>query len=145
MKVFFDTSVLMAACIAEHPFHDRAAAVWLRVADRADEGFCSTHALAETYATLSVLPRSHRLHPREAHELILQNVLGQLKVVPLTTADYKLALARVVGLGLVGGVIHDALHVIAAERTQVKRIFTFHVPHFLRVADDRSRPLIQAP
>ncbi|MFM8636025.1 MAG: type II toxin-antitoxin system VapC family toxin [Planctomycetia bacterium] len=136
MKVLFDTSALVTAVVDQLPNHEAALACFRRfaVSGRAGrDAICSTHALAECYATLTALPLARRIQPGEAARLIDENFLRYLEVVPLSVADYKAALARVAGLGLRSGTIYDALHAQCAERQGCSRIITYNTADFERL------------
>jgi predicted nucleic acid-binding protein len=66
MKVFLDTSVLVASVVQKHESHARAYAVLDRVHTEKDEGFISAHSLAEMYAVLTKLPPPSRHTPEQA-------------------------------------------------------------------------------
>lgn len=137
MKVFFDTSALVTAIVDQLPNHAAALACYRRLAQPRRGGpkaICSTHALAECYATLTALPLSRRIQPAEATRLIEENFLVHLDAVPLSAADYKAALTRVTTLGMRSGAIYDALHVRCAERAGCKRIITYNVTDFQRLS-----------
>ena len=95
-------------------------------------GCCSTHALAETYATLTVLPLQRRISPDEARRLIEDTVIGRLTVVSLDFADYRAVLRQVADRGLSSGAIYDALHIHCARRERVDRILTYNLADFER-------------
>ena len=58
MKVFFDTSVLVASVVGEHPGHARAVGVARRAAAGQDQGYVAARGLAEAYAVLT----THRIY-----------------------------------------------------------------------------------
>jgi predicted nucleic acid-binding protein len=66
MKVFLDTSVLVAAVIKQHIAHDRAFALLDQVQNNKNEGIISAHTLAEMYVVLTKLPPPHRHTPEQA-------------------------------------------------------------------------------
>jgi predicted nucleic acid-binding protein len=136
MKVFFDTSALVTAIVDQLPNHAAALACYRRLAQprRGPKAVCSTHVLAECYATLTALPLPRRIQPAEATRLIEENFLVHLDVVPLSAADYKVVLTRVTTLGMRSGAIYDALHVRCAERAGCDRIITYNVTDFERLA-----------
>ena len=136
MKVFFDTSALVTAIVDQLPNHAAALACYRRLAQQRRGGskaVCSTHVLAECYATLTALPLPRRIQPAEATRLIEENFLVHLEAIPLSAADYKTTLARVTTLGLRSGAIYDALHVRCAERAGCDRIITYNVTDFERL------------
>lgn len=142
MKAFFDTSVLVTAVVDQLPNHEAALACYRRFARPArparsatgqDVGFCSTHAMAECFATLTALPLERRILPAEALRLVRENFARMLTVAPLSGADYVDALERAGRLGLSSGVIYDILHLRAAERQGCSRLFTYNVADFKRL------------
>ena len=137
MKVFFDTSALVTAVVDQVPNHGAALECYRRFAQPRRSGsvaVCSTHVIAESYAALTALPLARRIQPAEAARLIEENFLEHLEVIPLSTADYKAAIARVATLGLRSGAIYDALHVRCAERAGCDRILTYNTADFARLA-----------
>ena len=58
MRIVFDISVLVAALVQPHPFHDRALS-WLKRANAEEfDLIVSSHTIAELYAVFSTLPVS---------------------------------------------------------------------------------------
>jgi predicted nucleic acid-binding protein len=133
MKVFLDTSVIVASLVSEHPHHERAMGVVRRILDGKDEGSVAAHGVAETYAVLTTLPVSPRIGPETAHKLIAENVLRQLEVVALTASEYGRLLAALPERGVVGGTTYDALQLACAEKSGAVRIYTFNTAHFKRI------------
>ena len=133
MKVLFETSLLVAALVQSLPQHGRAAKE-LRRSYAGEFDFCvAAHALAELFAVLTTLPLSPRLMAGEARSLIRRNVLSKAEIVALTGADYEAVIERMLENGLVGGVIYDALHVMAAEKAGAGRLVTLNRRDFERI------------
>ena len=133
MRVLFDTSVLVPAVVDQLANHEAALGALLGCTDGEHSGYCSTHALAECYATLTALPLRRRILPAEARQLVEESLLGRLTAVPLTQDDYLDAVRRVSRRGFASGVVYDALHVCCAERIRVDRILTCNVSDFERL------------
>lgn len=133
MRVLFDTSVLVPAVVDQLANHEAAldALVGYTVGEHA--GYCSTHALAECYATLTALPLRRRILPAEARQLVEESILARLTAVPLTRDDYVAAVRRVSHAGFASGVVYDALHICCAERIPVDRILTSNLADFERL------------
>lgn len=128
-----DTSMLVAALEMGHPHH-KAAWPYLEKALAGETTLAiSTHALAETFATLTALPVTPRVTPAEAERIVRETVLPIAQVVPLTAEDYAAVLARIGGLGLGSGAVYDALHVRAAEIAGCDELVTFNVRDFRRM------------
>ncbi len=69
----------------------------------------------------------------EARSLIRRNVVPKAEIVDLTGADYEAVIERMLELGLLGGVIYDALHVMAAEKAGADRLVTINRRDFERI------------
>lgn len=134
MKVFLDTSVLVASLVSEHPHHTRAMAVVRRILDGKDQGSIAAHGLAETYAVLTTLPVTPRIGPETAHKLIAENLLGHLEIVALTAPEYARLVASLPARAVTGGTTYDALQIACAEKASATRVYTFNVAHFKRIA-----------
>lgn len=132
MKVYFDTSALIAALVEQLPHHEAALAC-LASACRSQDAVTSTHTLAETYATLTVLPLPRRIQPAEARLIVTESVQKKLTILPLSTRVYERAMARVAERGLASGVIYDALHLQCAEGAGCRRLYTYNLGDFQRL------------
>lgn len=130
MNVFFDTSVLVAAVVDQLPNHLVALDCYRRYSSGDHAGYCSTHALAECYATLTALPLPRRVSAAEACTLVERNLLSRLRVIALEDQDYLEALRLTSAQGLLSGQIYDALHIAAARKAGCTRIYTYNLRHF---------------
>lgn len=138
----FDTSVLVAALAAAHGVHDVARPYLDEALDGQTRMAVSTHALAETYATLTVLQVRPRITPGQAWHLIEENVLRVARVVTLDPDDYGAALRRMTRLGLVSGAVYDVLHVVAAEKIEADELVTFNGRDFRRMPPEDPTRLV---
>ncbi len=133
MKVFFDTSVLVAACVESHPAHKNS----FRWAARARRGeldmVVATHTLAELYAVLTRLPARPKISPGTAARLIRENVEAPATIVSLSATDYRSVIKDLSERGIAGGTVYDALIAKAARRSSADRLLTFNPDDFERV------------
>jgi predicted nucleic acid-binding protein len=134
MRVFFDTNVLVAASEQTHPHHGPAFQALSRVAGKRDQGFMSSHSIAETYAALTRMPVRPRIHPTAAVRIITDNIVPNFQMVPIARKDYLEALKAVGDGGWSGARIYDALIVGCAARSGAERIYTFNLSDFQRLA-----------
>jgi predicted nucleic acid-binding protein len=133
VKVVFDTSVIVAALLPKHTSH-AACFVHLQAArSRQIHGHLSTHSLAELYSVLTRMPGQPRIMPQEA-KILINGCMGYLQAILLETADYEIAIARMVELNLPGGGIFDALIAQAALKISADRILTLNPSHFARLS-----------
>jgi predicted nucleic acid-binding protein len=100
------------------------------------DGFTSTRAIAETFATLTSGRLEVQLTPDEATEVIDANIIRRLQIVDLGLSDYQQAMRNSQTVGARGGAIFDMLHLQAARRNGAKRILTINVRHFQVFAPD---------
>ncbi|HML54683.1 MAG TPA: PIN domain-containing protein [Solidesulfovibrio magneticus] len=130
MKVFFDTSVLVAAMVKSHPMHQRAFPWYLKSRRGEIEMAVAAHGLAETYACLTTYPSRPRISPVAAMALLRESIVRTSTVVSLDGRDYLEALDMVSDKGRGGGSVYDALHVIAAEKNGADLVLSFNRKHF---------------
>ena len=145
MKVFCDTNVLVAACLANHPHHNAARPVLERIKAGRDEGCAATHSLAESYAVLTRLPGANQMAPSIAWQLVSENVIKNFSMIVLTATEYAKTLEGAAAIGLEGGKIYDALLLAAAVKSGAKRVYTFNLTRFRDMADVELRKRIVAP
>lgn len=135
MKALFDTSVLVAAFVTNHPKHEICLPWVSQVKTGRMQGFIATHTLAETYAVLTRLPIRPRISPQLAQRLMQEN-LAQFQVIPLAFEDYQTVIAQMVKQNLAGGSIYDALIAQVAIKAKVDRLLTLNPDHFTRLGEE---------
>lgn len=143
MKACFDTSVLVAALLQQHPHHAIAFPRLRAVHQGTSLGHITTHGLAELYATLTALPLKPRLQPADVQRLIQQSILSHFTLIPLREQDYQDAITLTVAKNLSSGAIYDALHLIGARSAQCTLLYTLNLRHFRALAP--GDPLISSP
>lgn len=131
MKILFDTSVLVAAALIDHPKHQDCFVYLQQVQADQVAGLLATHTLAEVYAVLTRIPQV-KISPSLAEEFI-QKSLKCFEIIELSTADYQAAIRLMVSLNLPGGGIYDAVIAQAALSTKADRLLTLNLKHFSRL------------
>lgn len=127
MKLFFDTSVLVAAVLVQHTHHEPSLTVYQRTEKK--HAYCAAHSLAEVYASLTRLPGRQRLSSEQAL-LLIDNIAERLTTISLESSDYRSAIADAAAQGIVGGTIYDALLACCALKAKADIIYTWDVRHF---------------
>ena len=143
MKACFDTSVLVPALLRQHPQHAVCFSRFSAVCRGKVEGYLTTHAIAELFATLTALPLKPRLQPADAEKILRDSVIAHFTVVPLMTKHYTEALALAALRNVSSGAVYDALHLVGARSAGCKVLYTLNLRHFRALAPDD--PLIAAP
>ena len=138
MKVYLDTSVLVAASVAGHVHHSQASALLRQVRGKKLQGHVSTHGLAEFFAVLTRVPFTPPIYPSEAWQLLAENILPNCKIIALNAKQYRNVLQQSAKEGWTGGLIYDALHLAAARSVGCDRIYTFNLRHFRQLAPEQS-------
>jgi predicted nucleic acid-binding protein len=134
VRLYFDTSVLVAVAVAHHPHHAAGLAAYRQVVSGKHTGVVSAHGLAETFSTLTRLPLSPMIHPTEANRYIAESVVRHCEIVSLQEDDYLAMLESAARAGLRGGIVYDALQLHCAEKARCDRIYIFNLTDFLRLA-----------
>jgi len=134
MKVYCDTSVIVAASVSSHPHYFQSLALLKQVRAGKLEAVISAHGTAEFFAVLTRAPLSPAVHPAEAWQLLAQNILPHFHVAALSAAQYTSVLRQAAEKGWTGGLVYDALHLAAATSNHCERIYTFNLRHFLQLA-----------
>lgn len=144
MRIFFDTSVLVAAFIESHPAHDASLTRLNAVRNGRDTFLIGGHTLAELYAVLTRLPVSPRINPALAHRLIEENT-RDAGISVLSAREYKGLLIGMVKEGLAGGVIYDALLLQAAIKAKADVLITLNPADYNRVQGSKKCLRIEQP
>jgi len=134
MKIYCDTSVLVAASISGHSHYAQSHALLQQVRAGKLEAVISAHGTAEFYAVLTRAPLTPAVYPSEAWRLLTENILPHFHIAALSAAQYESVLRQAAENGWSGGLVYDALHIAAATANHCKRIYTFNLRHFLQVA-----------
>jgi predicted nucleic acid-binding protein len=143
VKVFFDTSVLVAALTRAHPHHARAL-VWVEACGESIEGLVSWHGLAELWSVLTRLPVSPPV-PSALAERMVKRVQAKLKTVNVSVRAYRQSLKRCSERGLRSGAVFDALHLLTAEEAGADLLVTFNAEDFERLAAGARPPIVVPP
>ena len=124
MKTYLDSTVLVSLLYAQSRFKAAADAA---LAEAAGDAFTSTHALVETYRTLTTLKLA--IPPRAARQLVA-GLEPTMRITAISRHVYSDALAEVARQGLAGSIIYDAVHCLAARAGKARRIVTRNASHF---------------
>ena len=142
VSVFFDTSVLVAASVGQHPHYPQAYATVTRTLEARRKAYISIHSLAEIYAALTRLPVQPAIHPVEAVRIVVDNIVPHFEPVVLDLVDYRAALAAVASGGWRGARIYDALLLRCAEKKDCQRIYTFNLVEFRLLAPHLAKRIL---
>jgi predicted nucleic acid-binding protein len=125
---FLDTGIIVGALLESHPEH----VACLSALEDCERPFTDTHALAETFATLTGF---YKVPTKAAAELTL-GLRDSIEVQALAFADYDTSIREARSRGVMGGGIYDSLHATFARRKKAVQIVTRNPSHFQHVAPD---------
>jgi predicted nucleic acid-binding protein len=145
VKIFLDTSVLVAALVEDHPHNAQAASLLLQAKAGQVQAFISAHGLAEVYSVLTRAPFSPRIYPAEAWQMLEQSVLANVQVVALNPHEYRAAVHACSVAGWTGGAVYGSLHIHAARTAGCDRLYTFNLRDFRALAEEEFRDRIFSP
>lgn len=145
MKVFYDTNVLIAASVRQHPHHRRADSIFQRCIDGNEQGIVHSHSLLEFHSAITQLPGGMAVPPDRVAELLREGILAHVRLVSLPAKELATVQRRAGERGLVGGIVYDYYHLRVAQREDVERFYTFNTSHFLAIAEADFQCCITAP
>ncbi|MGA7915513.1 MAG: PIN domain-containing protein [Candidatus Acidiferrales bacterium] len=129
MKLFFDSSVLVAVFYGDHPHHSSSAKVFLE-ADQTD--FCALHTIGEVYSALTGLPVRPRITALDGIRIVKQ-IRERLSLITLSEQEYVSVLEQASAGSIVGGAAYDALIARCALNAGAKTLLTWNVRDFTRL------------
>ena len=100
--------------------------------EESDEPISNSHALAETFATLTGFYKV----PTEAAAELTLGLKAVVAIEPLSQRDYETAISEARQRGIMGGGIYDSLHATFARRKGARRIITCNPSHFAHAAPE---------
>ena len=128
-----DSSVVIAALLSWHEFHQRAA----RALENAIAGqrlLIPFAVLVESYSVMTRLPSPHRLRPEIAREL-LHGSFADVRVVGLSSRKAWKFLEDCVSSATSGGRVYDAVIASAAIEARARELLTFNPRDFEAFSD----------
>lgn len=109
MNAVADSTIIVAALSSWHVKHDQAA-------ERLQEiSIAISHTLAETFSTMTRLPRGRRINPKQI-QLYLQNKF----TTEIYLNSYRYAIAELTNCGVSGGATYDGLIALVARNANLK-------------------------
>jgi predicted nucleic acid-binding protein len=127
VKRFFDTTVLVAALLPDHPHHARSFPMFASATRK--QSACAAHSLAEAYSTFTHYPGKERMSA-EVASLLVQGIEDRFTLVSLDGDEYCAAIRRMAQMGIVGGAVYDGLVAACALKAGADHLYTWNVRHF---------------
>jgi predicted nucleic acid-binding protein len=141
VKIFLDTSVMVAAFWGDHRDHDASLRVFAQATPAT--AACGIHSLAEVYATMTALPVRPLLAPEQVF-LFVQQITERLTPIALEASEYLETIRKLSERQISSGQIYDALLLACARKSEAAVIYTWDVKHFRKIAPDLAER-IQTP
>ena len=128
-----DTSCIVAAVCAWHPYHEPAASEIERRLNTGEPMLLAAPALIESYAVLTRLPPPHRVSPVDALALLEAGFMDTGRTVALEADAYRTLLRAAPELGVAGGRTYDAVIAACAAAGPAETLLTFNAAHFASI------------
>lgn len=130
MRCFFDTSVLVAASIRQHPHFARADARLRKCISGEDTGLVHSDSLLEFHSAMTQLPKGLGSPPLEVATILEEGILPHVQCRALSRARIVEVQRLAAEAGLIGGIVYDFLHLFAAREMGAEIVWTFNLRHF---------------
>lgn len=133
MSAFLDSSVLVAALAPDETKHADCLVLLLQGGHS-----IYSHALLETFSTLTGGKLGVRVTPDLAAQMLSETILPRVTVIELSSAEIVDALRVAQSRGVRGGCVYDYMHLLAAKKGDASVIYTLNMDDFqhLRRGDD---------
>ena len=128
MSAFLDSSVLVAALASDEMKHVECLALLLK-----GSNCIYSHALLETFSTLTGGKLGVRVTPDLAARMLSETVLPRVTVIDLSSEEIMAALGSAQSRGVRGGCVYDYMHLLAAKKGDVFVIYTLNMDDFLHL------------
>lgn len=128
MSLSLDSSVLVAALVTAEAHHDACHALLDE-----QEIYIYSHALVETFGTLTGGRLGYRVSSSMAAELIEKTVLPWVKVIQLSPKELVGAFHDAQSRGIRGGAVYDYLHLAAAKKAGTEQFYTLNMSDFTAI------------
>jgi predicted nucleic acid-binding protein len=139
VRVFFDTSVLLAAFLESDLRHSECRALLLHA--HPERSACGTHSFAEFYSVFTRLPRPLQLAPEQAW-LLVEELQKHITPIALTAPEYLRSLKRMAEAGIGRGQTYDALLLACARKYDPDRIYSLNWKHLSALAPDLADRIV---
>ena len=125
MSAFLDSSVLVAALAPDEAGHPESLALLT-----SGGNFIYSHALLETYSTLTGGRLGVKVEADFAARLLSQTILPRVRVIELGIGEMVTALGTARMRGVRGGGVYDYMHLFAAMKVNATVFYTFNLADF---------------
>jgi predicted nucleic acid-binding protein len=140
VTVFLDTSVIVAASRSLDARYEASQRILCQC--QPETSFSAAHCIAETYTNLTGIQPPYRVRPAQAIQ-ILQHLSTQLTLISLAPDEVLGVCRRTAEIGLIGGVIYDALILACARKVKAEHIYTWNERHFKMAAPDLADRIVR--
>ncbi|MEM6802753.1 MAG: PIN domain-containing protein [Bacteroidota bacterium] len=133
MKTIFDTSVLVASCVKNHPKHN-VARKWLEKSSKMEiEAYVASHSLIEAYSVLTRAPFQPKIGSAEAYLMLERNILSHVRQINLEADNYLEVLKKLSENKFVGGISYDAIILACAKKYKLQQLISANAKDFIKI------------
>jgi hypothetical protein len=139
MSVLLDSSVLIAALAPDEVRHSECLSLL-----KQGGNVVYAHAILETFSTLTGGRLGVRADADLAAQLLNETILPRVQVIELNTSELLAALQQAKRRGVRGGAIYDFMHLVAARKAGVEKLYSLNVRDFQHLSIDGD-PEVRCP
>ena len=139
MSALRDSSVLIAALAPDEPKHSESLSLL-----KQGGHVVYAHAILETFSTLTGGRLGIRADAGLAAQLLNETILPRIRVIELNIAELLAALQQAKQRGVRGGAVYDFMHLVAARKAGVGKIYTINVRDFQHLSSEGD-PEVRCP
>jgi predicted nucleic acid-binding protein len=136
-RIAVDTNVIVAAHLSWHEKHKEALASLEKALEKRAL-WVSANTLLEAYAVMTRLPAPHRLHPRDAFNLLYGTLFEAVEVNWLEDTELWHLLESLKNRSCAGGKSYDAYILACAVKGKADRFLTFNTRDFEALLSDEE-------
>ena len=139
MSVLLDSSVLIAALAPDEARHAECLALL-----KQGGNVVYAHAILETFSTLTGGRLGVRADADLAAQLLNETILPRVRVIELNTLELLAGLQQAKRRGVRGGAIYDFMHLVAARKAGVEKLYTVNIRDVQRLSSEGD-PEVRCP
>lgn len=143
MKVLYDTNVLVALFIEQHPKHLTYSDLHIHFTQQNARFFIASHSLAEFYSVVTKKVSYLSFTSHQALEVI-ENNFSIFSKIDITHQEYQSVIQFLAEQQLTGGVIYDALITFASQKANADILVTNNTKDFKNLKKLTSAQLVDA-
>ncbi|NBD37157.1 MAG: hypothetical protein GVY10_01140 [Verrucomicrobia bacterium] len=136
---------MVAASVRQHPHFHRADKALRRCITGEDTGLVHSQSVLEFHSAMTQLPKGLAVPPLEVRAILEEGILRHVECRTLVRKKVEEAQRLAAEAGLMGGIVYDFYHLIAAREMNAEVVLTFNLRHFEAIVPPGMPFVIREP